>query len=84
VATDRHRTGTNALVLRPPTVIAPLFGPNSGPRHLAAAAAAGASVQLIDRERVALDIDTPADLAELLRRRPGGATAVALTRHVAA
>lgn len=79
VATDRHGTGTNALVLRPPDAIAPSFGANSGARHLAAGvAAAGGSARSVQPHRVALDIDTPDDLAELIRRQPSGATGHAL------
>lgn len=83
VATDRHRTGTNALVLRPPDVIQPAFGPDSRARHIAAAGAAGAAVRSLELERVALDIDTPDDLAALVRRQRGGATGAAL-RSIAA
>lgn len=84
VATDRHLTGTNALVLRPPDVIGPAFGPGSAARHLASAVAAtGGSARMVTPHRVALDIDTPEDLAELVRRRPGGATGAAL-RAIAA
>lgn len=80
VVPDRSGTGTNALVLRPPTVIAPAFGPGSAARHLSAARVAGAEARLVERANVALDIDTPGDLAELVRRRPAGATGVALRR----
>jgi 2-phospho-L-lactate guanylyltransferase len=86
VATDRHGTGTNALVLCPPDVIQPAFGPNSAARHLAAAAAvagAGGFALSVKPHRIALDIDTPDDLAELMRRQPGGATGAAL-RSIAA
>jgi 2-phospho-L-lactate guanylyltransferase len=83
IATDRHGTGTNALVLRPPHVIQPAFGPNSAARHRLAAATAGASVRSIELGRVALDIDTPDDLADLMRLQPGGATGAAL-RTIAA
>jgi 2-phospho-L-lactate guanylyltransferase len=79
IATDRHLTGTNALVLRPPDVIAPAFGPGSGARHLASGVAAvGGSARMVTPQRVALDIDTPDDLAELIRRQPSGATGDAL------
>lgn len=79
IATDRHLTGTNALVLRPPEVIPPAFGPGSAARHLASGAAAvGASARMVTPSRVALDIDTPDDLAELIRRQPRGATGEAL------
>lgn len=56
-------TGTNALLLRPPDVIAPAFGPPSVDRHARLGQAAGASVQVLTRLGLALDIDTPADLA---------------------
>lgn len=80
VAPDRGGTGTNALALRPPNVIAPAFGPHSLDRHLAAASAAGVTPRRLDLEGPALDIDTAADLAELVRRMPEGATRVALDR----
>lgn len=80
VATDRHGTGTNALALRPPGVVAPAFGPGSAERHLAAAVAAGAVARRVELAGISLDIDTPMDLADLVRRSPRGATAAALAR----
>ncbi|HVQ21874.1 MAG TPA: 2-phospho-L-lactate guanylyltransferase, partial [Candidatus Saccharimonadia bacterium] len=47
VAPADARNGTNALLLSPPGAIAPGFGPASLERHLRAAAAAGASTQLV-------------------------------------
>jgi len=61
-------TGTNALGLRPPQVIATAFGPGSRARHLEAARAAGARVTELALDGIALDVDTPADLAEFLAR----------------
>ena len=58
---DRHGSGTNALVLRPPDVIAFAFGRGSRDRHLAAAAAAGAAVIEVMGD-LTLDVDTPDDL----------------------
>src|SRR5215211_5188750 len=46
IVPDRHGTGTNALLLTPPEVMAPAFGPGSFARHTARAAAAGASVRI--------------------------------------
>ncbi|PZC49406.1 MAG: 2-phospho-L-lactate guanylyltransferase [Chloroflexi bacterium] len=58
--------GTNGLCLRPASVIAPSFGPDSAARHARAAEAAGAGFTTLRSERWALDIDWPEDLARLL------------------
>jgi 2-phospho-L-lactate guanylyltransferase len=71
VIPDRHGTGTNGLLLTPPGVMAPSFGPGSCERHGELAASAGVSWRV---ERVAslqLDIDTGADLAALRERLAG-------------
>jgi len=76
VVPDRHGTGTNALVLTPPEVIAPAFGPDSRERHEQAAAAAGVPYSIEDVPTLALDVDTADDLAALrhaLAERRGGA-----------
>jgi 2-phospho-L-lactate guanylyltransferase len=76
VVPDRHGTGTNALVLAPPDIIAPSFGPGSRARHEAAARAAGVPVRVAEPPSLVLDVDTADDLAALraaLDRRPGGA-----------
>ena len=83
VVPDRHGTGTNALVLAPPDAIEPSFGPGSLERHVAAAEAAGVSHRVEEIPGLALDVDTPGDLAELgaeleLRRGPAPATRGAL------
>jgi len=58
---DRHGRGTNALLLAPPDVIDPAFGGDSRAAHVAAAAAAGAS--LIEMHGpLQDDLDTPDDL----------------------
>jgi len=66
IVPDRHGTGTNALLLAPPDVIAPAFGPGSFERHRELAAAAGVACAVARPETLLLDIDTPADLAALL------------------
>jgi 2-phospho-L-lactate guanylyltransferase len=58
---DRHRTGTNALLVSPPGLVEPSFGANSFARHRAAAEAAGATVVELDGP-LSLDLDTSADL----------------------
>ena len=65
IVPDRHGTGTNGLVLSPPDAIDPSFGPDSLARHVAAAEAAGVEHRVQELPTLALDVDTPADLAEL-------------------
>lgn len=62
--------GTNALYLRPPEVIAPLFGPGSLSRHVRAADRAGLRCSVLPLERLELDIDTPDDIDRFLRADP--------------
>lgn len=57
--------GTNALLLRPPDIIAPAFGPGSFEAHLRAAAAADAAVQVVSDDALGFDLDTPDDLERL-------------------
>jgi 2-phospho-L-lactate guanylyltransferase len=78
VAVDRHGTGSNALLLRPARLRAPAFGVESAPRHLELGRAAGAETASLSLPGLALDVDTPDDLAELRARVPGGQTAIAL------
>jgi len=87
IVPDRHGTGTNGLLLTPPDVIAPSFGPGSCARHRALAQAAGAAWRLEHPPSLLLDVDTGADLAALRDRligdRPVGAGAsAARTRAV--
>ena len=76
IVPDRHGSGTNALLLTPPDVIEPAFGPDSRARHEQAAAAAGVACSVEDVQTLALDVDTVEDLAALrvaLATRRGGA-----------
>ena len=68
IVPDRHGTGTNALVLAPPDVFPPAFGPDSCARHVSRARASGISFALEEVESLALDLDTPEDMF-LLRDR---------------
>jgi len=63
LAPDAEETGTNALLLRPPDLIAPAFGPDSFRRHLALARQAGVEPSIYRSAGVAWDVDWPADLA---------------------
>ena len=65
IVPDRHRTGTNALVLTPPDALEPAFGPGSRARHVASAAARGVPCEVVELPTLALDIDTPDDLDAL-------------------
>lgn len=76
IVPDRHGTGTNALALSPPDAIEPSFGPDSCARHRAAAVSAGLAHRVQEVRTLALDVDTPDDLATLaaeLERRRGQA-----------
>jgi 2-phospho-L-lactate/phosphoenolpyruvate guanylyltransferase len=72
VVPDRHGTGTNALLLRPPDAIRPAFGEGSCARHLEAARSAGLPHGLERLASLALDLDTPADLIALTRELEAG------------
>ncbi len=63
IVPDRHGTGTNALLLSPPDAMAPSFGPGSHERHRHNAATAGVLAETVKVPSLALDIDTPEDLA---------------------
>lgn len=85
VIADRHGSGTNGLILRPPTAIRASFGPGSRARHEELARSAGVACRIAAIPSMGLDLDTPADLAELAsvlsvdpRRAPR--TAAALSR----
>jgi 2-phospho-L-lactate guanylyltransferase len=77
VASSADRTGTNALLLRPPGVIRPAFGPPSADRHAALGRMVGAHTVVLRALDLALDVDTPEQLFAL-RARAVGATAAAL------
>jgi 2-phospho-L-lactate/phosphoenolpyruvate guanylyltransferase len=68
IVPDRHGTGTNGLVLAPPDVFLPAFGPDSCARHVSRARAAGISFALERVESMDVDLDTAEDYL-LLRDR---------------
>jgi 2-phospho-L-lactate guanylyltransferase len=74
IVADRHGSGTNALLLTPPGVIEPGFGPDSFERHRRRADAAGASWHVEALPGLLLDVDTPEDLAALRLVLAGAAT----------
>jgi 2-phospho-L-lactate/phosphoenolpyruvate guanylyltransferase len=80
VAPSWDGTGTNAMLLRPPGALTPRLGVDSLARHLVQAARRGVPVTRLDLPTIALDIDTPRDLAELMDRGGGGAPLAACAR----
>jgi 2-phospho-L-lactate guanylyltransferase len=74
VVPDRHGSGTNALLLAPPTAMAPSFGPGSRARHEAAARASGLTWAVREVPGLGMDADTPEDLATLEASGRLGAT----------
>lgn len=67
IAPDRHREGTNALLLAPANLIEYDFGGNSFQRHCDRARRAGARLEIVDLPSLGLDLDLPEDL-ELVRQ----------------
>lgn len=67
IVPDRHGTGTNALLLSPPSAITPSFGEGSKERHVNAAREAGIPFGVEELPSMELDLDTPADVIALTR-----------------
>jgi 2-phospho-L-lactate guanylyltransferase len=82
IVPDRHGTGTNGLLLAPPNVIAPSFGPDSCERHLALAREVGAACRIERPSSLLLDIDTGEDLAALRERLSSEQARAQRTRSV--
>ncbi|MGH9800935.1 MAG: 2-phospho-L-lactate guanylyltransferase [Blastocatellia bacterium] len=66
IAPSRDGTGTNAILRRPPTLFPSHFGTGSLAKHIQEAEDLNAYCTLLDLPRIALDIDEPEDLVELL------------------
>ena len=62
ITPDRHRQGTNALLISPPGLIQYEYGAGSYQKHCQQAVRAGARLEVCERGSVALDIDFPEDL----------------------
>jgi 2-phospho-L-lactate guanylyltransferase len=65
LAASRDRTGTNAILMRPPLALPYLFGPNSLQSYLQAARQRKLSNIIYNSVGLALDIDTIDDLDDL-------------------
>lgn len=84
VVPDRHGTGTNALLLRPPNALRPSYGPDSCARHARRAHALGLTGEVAELDSLALDVDTPTDLALLEQRLATTAGGAPCTRETIA
>ena len=70
IAPDRHKKGTNALLISPAGLIEYDFGEDSFQRHCERARQAGARLEIVDLPSLGLDLDLPEDL-ELVRKLEG-------------
>lgn len=70
ILTDRHGTGTNGLLLTPPTAIAPSFGMGSRERHAEIAHHNGVPWTVESIPAFAIDVDTADDLAAVRAATP--------------
>jgi 2-phospho-L-lactate guanylyltransferase len=66
LAPSRDQRGTNALVCSPPDALPLRFGDDSFFAHLCRARASGVEPRIVRRPGLALDVDTPDDLAAFL------------------
>ncbi|MEA2510457.1 MAG: hypothetical protein QOG21_2539 [Actinomycetota bacterium] len=67
--------GTNALYMDPPDLMAPRFGPASLQAYLSAAESGGLRCSILTLPRLALDIDTVADVDAYLARPKAASSA---------
>ena len=62
IAPDRRRDGTNGLFINPAGLIEYGYGPGSFQRHSQRATQAGATLVVVESDRIGLDLDLPEDL----------------------
>ena len=62
ISPDGARSGTNALLLRPPDALPFLFGADSFEAHLKAARDLDAEVRVCENQHLSFDLDTAGDL----------------------
>jgi len=74
LAPDREKQGTNGLFLSQAHLMDPGFGVRSYAGYLGTAKAKGIDVEKVFSTGLALDIDTPADLEQLVRQTQEGVT----------
>jgi 2-phospho-L-lactate guanylyltransferase len=66
LAPSRDRRGSNAVACSPPDLLPLRFGDDSFFPHLERARSLGLEPSIVERPGLALDVDTPADLAAFL------------------
>lgn len=71
IVPSRDGTGTNAILRRSPTLFPSHFGAGSLAKHIREAGQANATCTLVELPNIALDIDEPEDLVELLTLEQG-------------
>jgi 2-phospho-L-lactate guanylyltransferase len=76
IVPDGQRSGTNGLLLSPPELMPFSFGEGSFERHKLLAEATHATLSIYESPRMALDIDTPADLERYKQLSAAGAQPV--------
>lgn len=72
LAPDGARSGTNALLLRPPDALPFLFGPDSFEAHLQAARDRGLQTRVFENVHLSFDLDTAGDLVRYREGARGG------------
>ena len=80
IVPDAEHVGTNALVCSPPNCLPFVFDGRSFKPHLLAAQERNLDPAVYSSPGFALDIDTPADLNQLLARNPGCQTGTYLDK----
>jgi 2-phospho-L-lactate guanylyltransferase len=71
---SKDRTGTNALLLKPPNIIQPAFGKGSFNRHLRLAEQKKLRCRVVRLRGISFDLDVPRDLQEMMRHPIQNAT----------
>ncbi|MBI4306985.1 MAG: 2-phospho-L-lactate guanylyltransferase [Chloroflexi bacterium] len=69
IAPDRSGKGTNGIAIPAAVDFVPMMGPDSAQRHRNGFESSGGQVEIVRSRGLALDIDTPADLAILEAER---------------
>lgn len=68
---SKDEIGTNALLMKPPAVIKPRFGPSSFAAHVKESKMNDIAFKICNLSRIALDIDVPEDLLLFFRQGKG-------------